>query len=387
MSNHRSDFLVFASPDIQNAEIDEVVACLKSGWIGTGPRTKAFEDQFARYKAVSSAVALNSCTAALFLSLKSLGIGPGDEVITTPLTFCATVNSIIHTGATPVLADIDPQTMNISPEEIEKKITKRTKCVLPVHFAGRPCEMDAISMIAREHKLFIVEDCAHAIESKYKGVEVGTFGDVGCFSFYVTKNIVTGEGGMVISKNQSTIDLIRTMSLHGINHDAWSRFSSAGYKHYEVVLPGYKFNMMDLQAAIGIHQLSRINEAWNKREKIWNTYNNRLVGLPIKLPEKIPSYIKHAYHLYTLQIDEKLSGITRDKFLEEMKLRNIGTGVHYVSLPEFEFYQKTFNWNPDDYPNAYRVGRQIVSLPLSSKLSFDDVNSVIDSISDIFGKV
>ena len=254
----RKDFLIFGSPIIEEPEINEVMDSLKKGWLGTGPKVEQFENSFAAYKGVNHAVALNSCTAALHLSLLAANLKPGDEVITTPMTFCATINAIIHAGAIPVLADVNPLTMNIDPQQVEEKITKKTKVILPVHFAGRPCEMDAIMDIAKRHNLKVIEDCAHAIETEYKGKKTGTFGDFGCFSFYVTKNIVTGEGGMVISSRDEDSSRIKVLALHGMSKDAWKRFGDEGYKHYSVVECGFKYNMMDIQAAIGIHQLKRI---------------------------------------------------------------------------------------------------------------------------------
>ncbi len=253
-------FLVFGSPMIEEAEIDEVVASLRSGWLGTGPKVARFEEDFRNYKSSPHAIAVNSCTAALHLSMLAAGLQPGDEVITTAMTFVATVNAIIHAGLTPVLADIDPITMNIDPRSIEQKITSRTKAILPVHFAGRACDMDAICDIANRNNLKIIEDCAHAIETEYKGRKTGSFGDFGCFSFYVTKNIITGEGGMVITKSEEDAAKIKVMALHGLSKDAWKRFSDEGYKHYYATAAGFKYNMMDIQAAIGIHQLKRIEK-------------------------------------------------------------------------------------------------------------------------------
>ena len=251
----RENFLIFGAPAIEQPEIDEVVASMKCGWLGTGPKVAQFENEFKAYKTARHAAALNSCTAALHLSLLSLGLKPGDEVITSSMTFCATINAIIHSGATPVLADIDPKSMNIDPHSIEKKITRKTKAILPIHFAGRPCDMDALIHIAERHDLKVVEDCAHAIEAEYKGKKTGTFGNFGCFSFYVTKNIITGEGGMVIAREEDDINRIKILALHGMSKDAWRRFGDEGYKHYFVVEAGFKYNMMDIQAAIGIHQL------------------------------------------------------------------------------------------------------------------------------------
>lgn len=381
----RDNFLVFGSPAIGEDEINEVVSCLRSGWLGTGPRVAQFEKDFAAYKLVDNThvAAVNSCTAALHISMIASGIGPGDEVITTPMTFCATVNAIIHSGATPVLADIDPLTLNINPEMIEATITPHTRAILPVHFAGRPCEMDAIMTIADKHGLKVIEDCAHAIETEYKGKKVGTIGDFGCFSFYVTKNIVTGEGGMVLARNLKDIERIKILALHGMSKDAWNRFSDAGYKHYQVVECGFKYNMMDLQAAIGIHQLKRIKSYRERREEIWSLYMDKLSGLPITLPAPVNEDQVHAFHLFTLQIDDDECGISRDEFLSGMTKQNIGIGVHYMSIPEHSYYQQHYGWVPEKFQNAMNVGRKTVSLPLSPALTDNDVNDVIEAVKNL----
>ncbi len=379
----RKKLLVYGSPSIENAEIDEVVAVMQSGWLGTGPKVAQFEQNFAEYKGIKHAVALNSCTAALHLSILAAGIGVGDEVITTPLTFCATINAIIHAGATPVLADIDPVTMNIAPDEVKAKITKRTKAILPVHFAGRPCDMDALCHIANSHKLKIIEDCAHAIETIYKGRNVGTFGDFSCFSFYVTKNVVTGEGGMVLTRSEEDAARIKMLALHGMSKDAWKRFDDEGYKHYQVVECGYKYNMMDLQAAIGIHQLERVEANWKRREQIWNMYNIAFEDSPLTLPASPEQNTKHAYHLYTILINKAKTDTSRDNFLHAMTAHNIGVGVHYLSIPEHPYYRRQFDWKPEDTPNAMRTGQQTVSLPLSAKLTDEDVRDVIDAVKKI----
>lgn len=373
-------FLVFGAPAIEDAEIREVVASMETGWLGTGPKVRRFENDFSAYKGSSNAVAVNSCTAGLHLSLLAASLKPGDEVITTPLTFCATVNAIIHAGATPVLADVNPITMNIDPEQVEAKITSKTRAIVPVHFAGRPCDMDALCDIAERYSLKLIEDCAHAIETEYKGRKAGTMGDFGCFSFYVTKNITTGEGGMILTRTQEDADKVKVLALHGMSQDAWKRFSDEGYNHYQVVEAGFKYNMMDLQAAIGIHQLQRVTTYWQRRQQIWQRYTEAFADLPVSLPANPEPETTHAYHLYTILVDEARTSISRDDFLGAMTAQNIGTGVHYLSIPEHPYYQQRFGWQPEDYPNAMHIGRHTVSLPLSAKLTDADVEDVIEAV-------
>jgi dTDP-4-amino-4,6-dideoxygalactose transaminase len=380
MSRAKDQFLVFGEPSIGEEEINEVVASMRSGWLGTGPKVIRFQEEFAAYRGAPHAVAVNSCTAALHLSMLAVDVGPGDEVITTPLTFCATVNAIIHTGATPVLADVDPRTMNIDPEQVRRVITPRTKAIVPVHFAGRPCEMDALCEIAKTHQLTIIEDCAHAIETAYKGRSAGLFGDYGCFSFYVTKNITTAEGGMILTREQRNAERIRTLALHGMSQDAWKRFSDEGYNHYRVVEAGFKYNMTDLQAAIGLHQLRKVTKFWKRRQELWRYYERALADLPISLPEGPAPDTVHGYHLYTILVDEAKTGISRDAFLSAMHALHIGTGVHYLSIPEHPYYRERFGWRPEAYPYAQRIGQQTVSLPLSPKLTDSDARDVVDAV-------
>ncbi len=381
----RNDFLVFGSPAIGEEEIDEVIASMRSGWLGTGPKVTRFEADFAAYQHIpeNNVAAVNSCTAALHISLVAANIGTGDEVITTPMTFAATVNAIIHSGATPVLADVDPVTMNIDPAQIAAKITDRTRAILPVHMAGRPCDMDAIMTIAQQHNLLIIEDCAHAIETEYKGQKAGNIGDFGCFSFYVTKNVVTGEGGMITARHEDHIARAKILALHGMSKDAWRRFGDDGYKHYFIVECGFKYNMMDIQAAMGIHQLAKVERNWLRRQEIWEIYQRAFADLPVTCSAEPEENTRHAYHLYTLLIDEVRCGISRDQFLESMTSQNIGVGVHYLSIPEHPYYQQTFGWQPEDYPNAMRIGRQTVSLPLSPKLSNGDVEDVVTAVTKL----
>ena len=379
------EFIVFGAPEIRQAEIDEVVATLKSGWLGTGPKVAQFENDFACYKSTGTQqiAAVNSCTAALHLSLLASGVGPGDEVIAPAMTFCATINSIIHSGATPVLADVDYSTMNLDPADVERRITPNTRALIPVHFAGRPCDMDALKDIAKRQDLKIIEDCAHAIETEYKGQKAGTFGDFGCFSFYATKNIVTGEGGMVIAKNEDDINRIKTLALHGMTKDAWHRFGDEGYKHYQVTEAGFKYNMMDIQASLGLHQLARVEENIIRREKIWRQYQEAFSRLLVTTPKEPELNTRHGRHLYTLLIDEEELGLSRDQFLLEMAKNNIGVGVHYQSIASHPYYRDTYHFDINDYPNSKLIGEQTVSLPLSPHLTRSEVSRVIQSVEKI----
>jgi dTDP-4-amino-4,6-dideoxygalactose transaminase len=293
------------------------------------------------------------------------------------MTFCSTVNTIIHAGGRPVLVDIDPNTWNMDPSKLEEKITPKTKAIIPVHFAGRPCDMDEIIRIANQYNLKVIEDCAHAIESIYKGKKAGTIGDMGVFSFYATKNLAVGEGGMIISDNESLISKLKISALHGMSKDAWSRFSDDGYKHYKVEMAGFKYNMPDIQAAIGIHQLKKIKEFSVKRERIWNLYQQEFKNLPVTLPCKIEQNTKHAYHLFNICLDESKTGIKRDDFLNKMNDHRIGVGVHYESIPMHPYYKETFDWKPSDYPNALKFGNETVSIPISPKLSDNELDKII----------
>jgi dTDP-4-amino-4,6-dideoxygalactose transaminase len=382
----RKEFLVFGSPMIEQDEIDEVVDSLRSGWIGTGPKVNQFENAFRAYKGARHALALNSCTAALHLSLLAIGIKPGDEVITTTMTFCATVNAIIHAGATPVLVDCEKETMNIDPFEIEKKINHKTKAIIPVHFAGRPCAMKSIMDIAQKRRLKVIEDCAHAIEVEYHGKKSGTFGDMGCFSFYVTKNIVTGEGGMIITDNSEYASNIKTLALHGMTKDAWKRFGDEGYKHYQVIQAGFKYNMMDIQAAIGIHQMKRIDQYWLRRREIWQQYDKAFADLPCFIPKAPEPSTRHAYHLYTLLLDTDHLNISRDQVLDQMTKRNIGVGVHYLALHTHPYYAQNYGCRPGDLPNAEYISERTMSLPLSAKLTDEDVADVIEAVTEILNE-
>ena len=369
--------IVFGAPNIGEEEIEEVVQTLRSGWIGTGPKVSQFEREFAEFKQVTDAVAVSSCTAALHLSLIAAGVGDGDEVITTPLTFCATANAIIHCGAKPVLVDVEPDTMNIDVNRLSAAITSRTRAIIPVHFAGRPCDMGAIASLAAHHNLKVVEDCAHAVEAEWHGHPTGTLGDFGCFSFYATKNITTCEGGMILARNPQDVARLKRLALHGMSKDAWKRFSDHNFQHYSVTEVGYKCNMTDLNASIGLHQMRRLVKGHERRQHIWEQYDEAFAGLPFVLPPPEEPGTKHARHLYTLLVDPKRCGITRSHLANELANRQIGTGIHYTCLAEHPVYQERFGWQPDDYPMATAIGRQTISLPLSAGLSDEDVNRII----------
>jgi dTDP-4-amino-4,6-dideoxygalactose transaminase len=387
-SDEDSPFIIFGAPDIHGEEIDEVVATLRSGWIGTGPKVAQFERDFAALKSVGQdkVAAVNSCTAALHISMIAADLGPGDEVITTAMTFCATANAIIHAGAMPVLVDIEPTTLNIDTAQLRQRITPRTRAVVPVHFAGRSCDMDEIMAIAQKHDLVVIEDCAHAIETRWRGQQAGTFGNFGCFSFYVTKNVVTGEGGMVLARSPEMIDRIKILALHGMSKDAWQRYGDDGYKHYEVVEAGFKYNMMDLQAALGIHQLHRIEQNWLRRREIWDHYQQAFADLSPGCPAEPEEHTRHAYHLYTLNIDERDCGMSRDEFIGQMNAAGIGVGVHYRSLAQQPYYQDRFGWQPGDYPVSTSFGDSTVSLPLGPGLGDTEVDRIIETVAAILAK-
>jgi len=380
MSNE--EFIVFGSPAIGEEEVAEVVDSIRSGWLSTGPKVARFEEMFRQYVGCRHAIGLNSCTAGLHLLLLAAGIGPGDEVLTTPLTFAATANVIVHAGATPVFADVEAGSMNLDPEQAGKVLRERSgrvKAIMVVHLAGRPCNMEPFRELAKEHGLFLFEDAAHATEAWYKGKKVGTLGDGAAFSFYVTKNLVTGEGGMVTTDRDDWAELIRVLSLHGMSRGAWKRYSSSGYSHYQILHAGYKYNMMDLQAAIGIHQLARLETYLRRREEIWALYDQAFSDLPVRCPIPPEPGTVHARHLYTPLLELEHLDVDRDAVLEELKALGVGTGVHFISLHLQPFYQSLLGCRDEDYPNALEISKRTLSLPLSAKLSEEQVGRVIDA--------
>lgn len=380
------NYIVFGSPYLGPEEVDAVTKTIQSGWIGTGPRVKQFEETFAKYVEVKHAIALNSCTAGLHLSMVCSGLQYGDEVITTPLTFAATANAIVHVGAVPVFVDIDRKTMNIDPEKIEEAITPHTKAIIPVHFAGRPCDMKRINEIAQKHNLLVIEDAAHCIEGWYHGRKIGSISPITCFSFYVTKNITTAEGGMICTNDSDIAAKVKSYGLHGLSSDAWQRFSDEGYKHYEVVFPGFKYNMTDISAAIGLCQIPRLSSWMSRREEIWQRYNNAFSGMPCWVPANPEESTFHAKHLYTLLLDIDSIQITRDQLLLALHERGIGTGVHYRSLHLHKYYKERFGFKPDDYPNADWISERTISLPLSAKMTDDEVDRVITEVQGVLSR-
>jgi dTDP-4-amino-4,6-dideoxygalactose transaminase len=376
-------YIVFGRPHFEEDEIQAVGEVLRSGWAGTGPRSAEFERRFARYIGCKHAVSLSSCSAAMHLGLLALGVGPGDEVITTPLTFAATAHAIVHTGATPVFADADPETMNVRPSEIERRLGPRTRAILPVHMAGRPCEMDAIRRLAEGAGVPILDDAAHAIEAWYHGAKVGTLADATCFSFYVNKNLTTVEGGMLCTDRDDVADRVRSLRLQGMTADAWARFSDDGYRHYEVPFAGFKYNMTDLNAAIGLAQLRKLDARHERRAQIWRRYDAAFEELPCRLPPPEEEGTVHARHLYTLQIDELRTGLARDAFMRALHERGIGTGVHYRAVHTLAFYRERFGLAPKDLPVAWRIGEQTVSLPLQASLTDDEVERVVTAVREV----
>lgn len=376
----RDRYLIFGAPDLQEPEIAEVVDCLRSGWIGTGPRTARFEEAFRSYVGAKHAVALHSCTAGLHLALIALGVKPGDEVILPAMTFVATANCVVHVGGVPVLVDCDPDTMLIDPKRVEAAITDRTRVIMPVHFAGRPADMTALEAIAKARGLKLLEDAAHGIETIHQGRKIGTIGDCTAFSFYVTKNVVTGEGGMVTTSNDELAAWIKVAGLHGMSKDAWKRYSDEGFKHYEVVVPGFKYNMMDLQASIGLHQLARVEENWTKRARLWDRYLEALRDLPVKLPAPVRPGDRHAYHLFIVEFELERLTKTRDQLQDALHRENIGTGIHYRGVNLHPYYRERFRYAPGAFPHSDRISERCVSLPFSTKLSEEDIDDVLTAV-------
>ena len=380
MSN---EFLPFHQPEIGTEEIRSVVETLESGWLTSGSKVKTFEEDFSRYIGCQYSVAVNSCTAALHLALEAVGVEEGDEVIVPTMTFTATAEVVIYFKAKPVLVDCRPNTFNINPELIERAITAKTKAIIPVHFGGQSCDMEAILQIARKHKLYVIEDAAHALPAKYYGKTIGTIGDITCFSFYATKTITTGEGGMATTGNPEWAARMRMMSLHGISHDAWKRYTKEGSWYYEVVRPGFKYNMTDISAAIGIEQLKKCDAFGAARSRIAATYDQRFSDLSeIETPVCQPD-VQHAWHLYVIQLDLERLKINRNQFSEALKEQGIGTSVHFIPLHLHPYYRDNLGFEPKHFPQASAVFDRIVSLPIYPKMTEMDVENVVRAVTNI----
>ncbi len=380
----RETFLPFSTPTIDDDEINEVVDSLKSGWITTGPKVKLFEDAFKAYVGAPYAIPLSSATAGLHLTLLALRIKEGDEVITTPMTFASTVSMVILCGATPVLADIEPGTLNIDPAKIREKISPRTQAVIPVHFAGQSCDMDPIFALAREHGLTVIEDAAHAAGTEYKGRRIGSLDSISIFSFHPNKNITTGEGGMVCTADEALAEEISLLKFHGMSREAWKRFAASGTPSYDILMPGFKYNMMDIQAAIGIHQLPKLDRFIDKRAKIAELYNREFADVAeLALPAYAPYDQRHAWHLYTPLVRIEKLDINRDQFMDELKKRNIGSGLHYKAIHHHPYYRDHLGIADDDLPIASYASERILSLPLFPKMTADDAADVVTAVKEV----
>lgn len=378
-------YLPFSKPVLDQNAIDEVEACLRSGWLATGPRVKKFEEELQQYLQTKHALALNNATAGLHLSLKCFGLKEGDEVITTPMTFIATLNTIVHAGAKPVLVDVDLNTYNIDVARIEDAITSRTKAIMPVHFAGVPVDLDPLYAIAQKHNLRVLEDAAQAIGSYYKGKIIGSFGDTQVFSFHPNKVMTSGEGGCISTRDDEFAKNVGILRFHGIDREAWNRYAKGGSQHYDVVQPGYKYNMMDIQAAIGIHQLHELEGFIENRNKLAKRYNEAFASWPELTIPKGPQFdYRNCWYIYVPLINTKASGITRDEFMQKMQEYNIGTGYHHHAAHLYSFYRDTFGYKQGQFPNAELISDSIVSLPLFPTMTFAEQDRVIETMETIF---
>jgi dTDP-4-amino-4,6-dideoxygalactose transaminase len=383
----RSEFLPFSRPSIDDDEINEVVESLRSGWITTGPKVKRFEEAFKAYVGAPYAVPLSSATAGLHLALLALKIDEGDEIITTPMTFASTVSMIVLCGAKPVLVDIEPGTLNIDAARIREKITPRTRAIIPVHFAGQSCDMDPIFALAREHGLTVIEDAAHAAGTEYKGRRIGSLDSISIFSFHPNKNITTGEGGMVCTPDEALAEEISLLKFHGMSREAWKRFAASGTPNYDILLPGFKYNMMDIQAAIGIHQLPRLDGFIEKRREIAEYYNAAFADVEELAPPALASYgQRHAWHLYTPLVRIERLTIDRDTFMAELKALNIGSGLHYKAVHHHAWYRENMPLPEGSLPNADYASDRILSLPLFPAMTLNDARDVVEAVKSVIAR-
>ena len=381
----RTTFLPFSPPDIDETDIAAVADAMRSGWITTGPRVKQLEGEFAAYVGAAGAAAFNSCTAALHTALLAIGAGPGDEVITTPNTFCASVNVIEHVGATPVLVDVEADTLNIDPAQAVRAITARTKAIIPVHFAGHPADLDPILAAAAERGITVLEDAAHALAASYKGRRIGSGANPAAFSFYATKNLTTGEGGM-LTGGAELLDRARVAGLHGMSRDAWKRYDQGGSWFYEVVMPGFKYNMPDIQAALGLTQLAKLERLQRRRREIVAMYDAAFGREPaLQIPARRPE-VEHAWHLYALRLRPEALTIGRDDFIKEMTARRIGTSVHFIPVHLHPYYRDKYGFKPQSFPVALANYERIFSIPLHPRLTDDEAADVIAAVLDIVAR-
>jgi dTDP-4-amino-4,6-dideoxygalactose transaminase len=389
MFKKREVFLPYCLPDITESEIEEMIVTLESGWLAKGPRTHMFEQRFAEYVGAKHAIAMNSCTAALHIALVAAGIGPGDEVITSPMTFAASANTIIHTGATPVFVDIDPETGCIDPAMIENAITGRTKAIVPIHYAGQACDLDAIYAIAKKHSLFVSEDAAHGLYTQYKGRMIGAQapGAVS-YSFYATKNLCTGEGGMLVTDDDTIAQRARVLSSHGMSKNAWNRYAKGGSWKYDIEEIGFKYNMCDLQAALGLQQLERLGEMQNRRDEIARLYNQAFAGVKGIKSTLVRDYTTvHSWHLYTIHIDHAQLGLSRDQMVDKLQQLNVGTSVHFTPVHMMTAYQRLFEYGKGCLPRAEEWGEQVLSLPLYPSMKDRDVSYVAQAVMSVINDV
>lgn len=387
----RSTFLPFALPDVDDAELHQIKEALDSGWVTTGPKSRQFEAEFAAIVGANHAVAVNSCTAAMHLALEAIGLQQGDEVITTPYTFAASAEVIRYFDATPVLVDICADDFNIDTAQIETAITPRTKAIIPVHIAGLPADLDALYALAAQHNLAVIEDAAHAFPTQYRGRPIGSpiphsafrIPHCVCFSFYATKTLTTGEGGMICTDNDALAERCRIMALHGISKDAWKRYTAEGSWYYEIIAPGYKYNMTDIAAAMGLAQLAKAQRMWQRRVAIAERFNAAFSPVAaLQIPHDRAD-CQHAWHLYMLRLNLDHLGIDRASFVEELKQRHIGVSVHFIPLHLHPYYRESYGYQPGDFPVAYAEYLREISLPIYSKMSDQDVQDVIDAVLDI----
>ncbi len=377
------DFLPFHRSDVGEEEVSEVLEVLRSGWLTTGPKVREFEREFAAMVGAEHAVAVNSCTAALHLALEAAGVREGDEVLVPTMTFAATAEVVTYFKAQPVLIDCVQDTLNLNTDCLQQAITDRTKAIIPVHFAGHPCDLRPIQAIAKAHNLRVIEDAAHALPARYHGKMIGGISDATCFSFYATKNITTGEGGMVTTNNAEWAARMRMMSLHGLSRDAWNRYSAQGSWYYEILSPGFKYNLTDIAAALGLAQLKKCERFWKGRERYAALYQEGFQDLPeISCPPTAP-HVQHAWHLYVIQLNLDRLRIDRDEFIRQLQQAGVGCSVHFIPLHLHPYHRERGGYQPEDFPVASMVFQRIVSLPLYSKMTEDEVNRVIETVRDL----